>query len=172
MGNCTYTAEFYTWTGFGTGFHRRESCSTTLVLLHLLWQIFPVIYVVQPVVSQTNCSLRSDSLYFVFDYSMGYRTALNGAANHSRQNNTVAQVPWESHLILLPQQRSPDRTVCILIHLTRGSEIPLLFSLGSYKLTHLPELPSARCFSVIIGRAGAKVQLHANTFTYLQIMNR
>lgn len=62
--------------------------------------------------------------------------------------------------------------LCTLIHLTRGSEIPLLFSSGSYKLTHLPELPSAWCFSVIIGRAGAKVQLHANTFTYLQIMNR
>lgn len=38
VGYCTYTAELYMWTGFGTGFLRREPCSTTHILLYPLWQ--------------------------------------------------------------------------------------------------------------------------------------
>lgn len=96
--------------GLGTGVLRKEFYPVTYILLYLLWQILPIIPVVQHGHSQKNAhSTQMVCNNFLFDYSIGYRTVFNYAANHT--------TPWLEYLEDLTN-------FCVLngAHLSRLSE--------------------------------------------------
>lgn len=71
--------------GLGMGILRKEFYPSTYVLLYLLWQTLPIIHVVQHVHSQKKKAHFTQMVCnnFLFDYSIGYRTAFSDAANHT-----------------------------------------------------------------------------------------